>query len=52
MEPCRKGGIGKGHGGRLDQKPGGVGALGARECDRGGANPLGEESPKMAFAEA
>ena len=52
MEPGRKSGIGKGHGGRLDQEPGSVGALGARECDRGRANLLGEQSPKMAFAEA
>ena len=52
MEPSRKGGIGEGHGRRLDQEPGRVGALGARECNRTGANLLGEESPKMAFAEA
>ena len=52
MEPGREGRIGEGHGGRLDQEPGRVGALGARECDRAGADLLGEESPKMAFAEA
>ena len=32
--------------------PSGIGALGTRECDRASANLLGEESPKMAFAEA
>ena len=52
MEPGRKGGIGEGHSGRLDQEPGRVGALGTCECDRASANLLGEESPKMAFAEA
>ena len=52
MEPGRQGRLGEGHCGRLDQEPGRVGALGTRECDRASANLLGEESPKMAFAEA
>jgi hypothetical protein len=51
MEPGRKGGIGERHGRRLDQVPGRVRALGTRECDRSGANLLGEQSSQMAFAE-
>ena len=52
MESGRHGRIGEGHGGRLDQEPGRVGALGARQCDWACANLLGQESPKMAIAEA
>ena len=52
MEPGRQGRIGEGHGGRLDQEPGRVGALGARQCDWACPDLLGQESPKMAIAEA
>ena len=52
MEPGRQGRLGEGHGGRLDQEPGRVGALGARQRHWGCANLLGQESPKMAIAEA